>query len=231
MRERYEEAKSIVLALRPDYLTLVPEPRGAVAGVKLGVKDWRSYLRRATGDLKRDLGEAVPPLGAGLGLWDATATLESLAAVPGIDYIDLRFYPLAVGADDLLERLVTWPQRVRTIDPGKRIVLGGVWLYKGTASEPFKGVPNANVLAREAFGFWSPLDVKFLRAAAQAARASGVELITVSRPRYFFAYLDFFDPTTYRASARLLDELAAQRAASAMKRGELTDTGRAFGGM
>jgi hypothetical protein len=231
MRERYEEAKSIVLALRPDYLTLVPEPRGAVAGVKLGVKDWRSYLRRATGDLKRDLGEAVPPLGAGLGLWDATATLESLAAVPGIDYIDLRFYPLAVGADDLLERLVTWPQRVRTIDPGKRIVLGGVWLYKGTASEPFKGVPNANVLAREAFGFWSPLDVKFLRAAAQAARASGVELITVSRPRYFFAYLDFFDPTTYRASARLLDELATQRAASAMERGELTDTGRAFGGM
>jgi len=56
-------------------------------------------------------------------------------------------------------------------------------------------------------------------------------LMAASRPRYFFAYLDFFDPATYRANARLLDELAAQRAASAMERAELTDTGRAFGGM
>jgi hypothetical protein len=55
--------------------------------------------------------------------------------------------------------------------------------------------------------------------------------MAASRPRYFFAYLDFFDPATYRANARLLDELAAQRAASAMERAELTDTGRAFGGM
>ncbi|HEU5282199.1 MAG TPA: hypothetical protein VFU53_00150 [Burkholderiales bacterium] len=231
MRERYEEAKGIALALRPDYLTLAPEPRGVVAGLRFGVKDWRSYLRRATGDLKRDLGEAAPPLGAGLGVWDASATLETLAAVPGLDYIDLRSYPIVAGAQDLLERLVDWPQRVRAIDPGKRVVLGAVWLYKGSSSEPFKGLPNANAVAREAFGFWSPLDVKFLRATAQAARAGGVELMTISRPRYVFAYLDFFDPATYRASARLLDELAGQRAASAMERGALTDTGRAFGGM
>jgi hypothetical protein len=231
MRERYEEAKSIALALRPDYLTLMTEPRGAVAGQRFGVRDWRSYLQRAAGGLKSDLGDAAPPLGAGLGVWGATATLDTLAAISGIDYIDLRFYPPTAGTEDLLERLVTWPQRVRAIDPGKRIVFGGVWLYKGNAGEPFKGAPNANALARETFGFWSPLDVKFLRAAAQAARTSGVELMTVSRPRYFFAYLDFFDPATYRASARLLDELAAQRAASAMERAELTDTGRAFGGM
>jgi len=231
MRERFEEAKSIVLALQPDYLTLVSDPRADSAGLALKPRDWRGYLERASTDLRRDLGDLVPPLGAGLGMWGETATLEAFAAVPGLAYIDLRFYPTTAGKEDLLERLVTWPQRIRTIDPGKRILLSEAWLYKGGAGEPFKGAADANALAREAFGFWSPLDVKFLRATAHAARASGVELLGVSRPQYFFAYLDFFDPATYRARALLLIELAAQRAAAATQRGELTDTGRAFGAM
>jgi hypothetical protein len=126
---------------------------------------------------------------------------------------------------------VTWPQRIRAIDPGKRILLSAAWLYKGNPGGPFKGAADLDALAREAFGYWSLLDVKFLRATAHAARAGGIELLGASRPQYLFAYLDFFDPATYRARARLLLDLAAQRAATAMEHGELTDTGRAFGAM
>ena len=229
--ERYAEAKSIVLALQPDYLTLVSDPRADSAGLTLKPRDWRTYLQRASTDLRRELGDLVPPLGAGLGMWGDTATLEAFAAVPGLAYLDLRFYPATAGTEDLLGRLVTWPQRIRAIDPGKRILLSEAWLYKSTAEEPFTGTAEVNALAREAFGFWSPLDVRFLRASAHAARVSGIELLAVSRPKYLFAYLDFFDPATYRARALVLIDLAAQRAAIAMERGELTDTGRAFGAM
>lgn len=229
--ERYAEAKSIVLALQPDYLTLVSDPRADSAGLALKPKDWRAYLQRASTDLRRELGDLVPPLGAGLGVWGDTATLEAFAAVPGLAYLDLRFYPATAVTEDLLGRLVTWPQRIRAIDPGKRILLSEAWLHKSTPEEPFKGAAEVNALAREAFGFWSPLDVRFLRATAHAARLSGIELLGVSRPEYFFAYLDFFDPATYRARARVLIDLAAQRAAIAMERRELTDTGRAFSAM
>ena len=79
--------------------------------------------------------------------------------------------------------------------------------------------------------YFSDARFKFLRALAHGARVKDIELVGVSRPRHLFAYLDFFDPTTFRASARLLDELATQRAALAMQQGGLTETGRAFGGL
>jgi hypothetical protein len=230
MAERYEEARSIALALRPDYLTLLSDPAADSAGLALRARDWRAYLTRASADLRRELGDLAPPLGAGLGAWGDTTTLEAVAAVPGLAYLDLRFYPASLGGEDLLERIVLWPRRVRAIDPGKRIVLSEAWLYKGEPAAPFEGA-DIDALARESFGFWSPLDVKFLRAAAHAARASGIELLGVSRPQYLFAYVDFFDPATYRARPRVLLDLAAQRAAGAIERGELTDTGRAFGAM
>ena len=160
LRERYEEAKSIVLALQPDYLTLVSDPREDAAGLKLSPRDWRGYLQRASTDLRRELGDFVPPLGAGLGLWGETSTLETFASVPGLAYIDLRFYPARAGNEDLLDRLLAWPDRVRAIDPGKRIVLSEAWLYKSSPVESFKGTPELNIVAREAFGFWSPLDVQ-----------------------------------------------------------------------
>ena len=228
--ERYDEVKSIALALQPEYLTLVSDARTDAAGLVLGARDWRTYLARAAADLRRELGDLAPPQGAGLLMWGDTKALESYAAIPGLAYLDLRFYPAAAGGEDLLERVVTWPQRVRAIDPGKRIVLSEAWLYKGEPASPFAGA-DVDALARESFGFWSPLDVKFLRAVAYGARVAGIELLGVSRPQYLFAYLDFFDPATFRAQARVLIDLAAQRAAGAMQRGALSDTGRAFGAM
>jgi hypothetical protein len=160
-------------------------------------------------------------------VWGDAAFVDAFASVPGLAYIDLRFYPLSAGGRGMLERVLAWPDRIRAIDPSKRIVLSQAWLSKATDREPASG--TADVVARQAFGFWAPLDAKFLQSMAQAARAKDIELVGVAQPRHLFAYLDFFDPATFRANARLLDELATRRAEAAMQRGELTDTGRAFG--
>jgi len=229
--ERTEEAKSVVLAMHPDWLTLASDPQNDGAGMDMTPRDWRRYVERASGELHQQLGELVPPLGAGAGLWDEWRTIETLASLQALAYIDLRFYPLTAGKESTLDRLVSWPWRIHAIDPSKRIMLTAAWMPKPSPKESGLAAPTPDMRAREVFGFWSPLDVKFLRILARAAREGGIELLAVSRSRYLFAYLDFFDPQNYRATARTLDALSAQRAAAAMQRGELTDTGRAFGAL
>ena len=229
--ERYEEAKSLAIAMQPDYLTLVSELESDGAGMPMTAHDWRRYVEHASDQLKHELGDFMPPLGAGGGLWDDLRTIDSFASVPGLAYIDLRFYPLLAGTQSTLDRLIAWPRRIRAVDSSKRIMLTSAWMPKGSPKEVAMATPTPDMRAREAFGFWSPLDVKFLRTLAHAARDAGIDLLAISRSRYLFAYLDFFDPQSYRASARVLDALAGQRAGAAIERGELTDTGRAFGAL
>lgn len=229
--ERYAELKSIVVALQPDYLTMVSDPRGQSAGLKLNAKDWSRYVGGSTAALRHELGDFVQALGAGLGMREDIAYVDAFAAAPGVDYIDLRLYPFAIGRDNTLDRLLSWPDRVRAIDPAKRVVLSQTWLYKAAPEEAVNGTPDPAIAARDVYGFWSPLDVRYLRAVARVARLKDIELMAPRWTCYFFAYLDFYDPATFKAIPRRLMELESQRAAEAMPRDVLTDTGRTFGAL
>jgi hypothetical protein len=228
--ERYEEAKSVTLALQPDFLTLVTDPRQEAAGLKLGLRDWRNYLRKTTAALRAQLGDFTPALGAGAALSDSLELIDTLAAIPGLAYIELRVDRLATPKDNLLARLLSWPQRIRAIDPGKRILIGAAWLYKASAQEA-AAPPEPGIVARDVYSFWAPLDIEFLRTLARAARAGNIEAIVAAQPRYFFAYLDFFDPGTFRATPLLLMELVQRQAGAALSAGQLTATGKAFGAL
>jgi hypothetical protein len=230
-RERYDDAKSIALALQPDYLTLVADPLRDTAALKLTTRDWRGFLRRTTADLKAALGDFTPALGAELGLSASAELVDALAAVPGLDYIELRVDRLATQKEQFLPRLLSWPERIRSIDPGKRILIGDAWLYKAGAQEAAGAMPKPGITARDVYSFWAPLDIDFLRVLVHAARAGSMEAVVASRPRYLFAYLDFFDPTIFRATPLLLMELAERQANAAIAGARLTDTGRAFGAL
>lgn len=230
-QERAEEVKSLVIAMQPDYLTLVSDPRAHSAGLALQARDWRIYVDATATRLHQDLGDLVPPLGAGSAVSDTPVFAEAFAGIRSLSYIDLRFYRSRNGQEQLLDRLITWPRRIRTIDPDKRIVFSEVWLSKATAEETAQLAYDGAPAARASYGFWSPLDVAFLRTVARAARTQQVELIAVSRPDLLFSYVDFFDPLLFRANARQVIESAAQRAAAAREQGGLSDTGRAFGAL
>jgi hypothetical protein len=157
--------------------------------------------------------------------------VQAFAGIGRLSYIDLHLYPLAERGENDFDRLMTWPDRIRDIDPGKSIVMSELWLYKLGSNEKFKGMLDPAVSARDAFSFWSPLDQKFLRIAGRAARAKKVALIAPFGSSYFFAYVDYNDPLTFRLSARQLVDLAAQRAGAAILQNRVTETGVAFRGM
>jgi len=228
--ERAAEAKLLILAVQPDYLTLVGDPRSQ-AGLTLQPKDWRGFLDRTSVRLREELADLVPPLGAGSSLAESPLFVDAFAGISGISYIDLRFYRTAHAQVSLLDRLIAWPRAVRARDPSKRIVLSEVWLSKAADAEPPQAPYEGAAAARASYGFWSPLDVSFLRATAQAARSGGIEMLAVSRSDLLFSYVDYFDPTLFRASPRQVVDFAAQRAAAAREQGSLSDTGRAFGAL
>lgn len=231
LRERYAELKTILVALQPDYITLVSEPAAQSAGLKLSIKEWRSYVAKSIDSLSEQLGAFPTLLGAGCGLWDDFEYVQAFAGIARLRYIDLHLYPLSAGGEKDFERLLSWPERIRSIDAGKSIVMSELWLYKLGANEKFKGMLDPAVIALDVFSFWSPLDQKLLRIVARAARAQNLELVAPFWARYFFAYLDYNDPLTFRLNARQLTELAAQRAYEAILDNRVTETGGAFRGM
>jgi len=228
MRERYAELKAILLATTPDYLTLVSNPSTQSAGLNLTLKDWHAYVQRSVDALTEQLGSFPTLLGAGVGLWDDFSYAQTFAEIKGLGYIDLHLYPMVTDGQSNLERLLTWPERIRAIDASKRIILGEMWLYKAGADQRFTSATDPTIAARDVFGFWAPLDSKFLSAVNAAAREKGIELVAPSRSRYFFAYLDYNDPNSFQLRALDLLNLASQRANAAIAKGQYTETGHAF---
>ena len=230
-RERFAELKTILLALTPDYLTLVSEPRTHTAGLNLTLSDWRTYVQRSVATLIEQLGSFSTLLGAGSGLWDDFDYVQAFTGIKGLSYIDLHLYPLNTGGQSNLERLLSWPDRIRAIDGTKRIIMSELWLYKAGALERFNSVVDPTVFARDVYSFWGPLDRKLLRVVGVAAREKGIDLVAPFWSRYFFAYLDYNDPLTFNLRSSELMNLASQRAYAAILKGQYTDTGLAFRGM
>ena len=228
MRERYAELKAILLATTPDYLTLVSNPSAQSAGLNLTLNDWRAYVQRSVDALTEQLGSFPTLLGAGVGLWDDFSYAQAFTEIKGLAYIDLHLYPLTSNGQSNLERLLTWPDRIRAIDTSKRIILGELWLYKAAADQRFTSAADPSIAARDVFGFWAPLDSKFLSAVNAAAREKGIELVAPSRSRYLFAYLDYNDPNSFQLRPLDLLNLAGQRANAAIAKGQYTETGHAF---
>jgi hypothetical protein len=229
--ERYQEAKSILYAMRPDYLTLQADPTARPAGNRLLPRDWARLTQSAAERLRAETGAMDTLIGAGLGPAADTALLDALSAARGLDYVDLQLYPVWFAGQDQLQRLLDWPARVRAIDSARRVIVSETWLRKLSRNEAAKAVAEEPSQAREAYGFWAPLDQRYLALLGRAARAQAIELVGVARTRQLFAYLDFYDPTIFRLSNRALLELLQRDFDSAVRGRPPNAVGRAFGTM
>ena len=140
-------------------------------------------------------------------------------------------FPLTAGGQSNLDRLLEWPDRIRAIDPGKRIVMSELWLYKAGAGErstPSRSRPCPRATC-SASGHRSTRSSCASSVSPRARKASS--WWRRSGRDYFFAYLDYNDPLTFNLRPTALLNLASQRAYAAILNGQHTDTGLAFRGM
>ena len=229
-KERYIEAARIVDALKPDFLSLVGEPgtHNDATGLDLSVAQWVAYVRAVVERLPSDVPNHGTLLGAGAGTWESAGYFDGYARIANLDYVDLHIYPLSNGFRDYLEVASSWSRRVRSIDATKRVIIGETWLYKAGRRELAQTAANKTIFARDAYSFWAPLDVKFLRSVEALSRAEGMLMYAPFWTRYFFAYLDASSPQLAGKRPDEIMQLANLAAFAAMKAGRTTASGRAF---
>lgn len=178
-----QQVETIIREIQPDYVTVANEPstQTELTGVPLNVRDYTEFVNFILKDLDRR-GVLV---GAGTGNWDDPAYIESLAKNTSVDYIDIHLYPINRG---FTARAIQQVDIARA--NGKRILIGETWLYKAGERE-IGGASAVEIIARDVYSFWQPLDEKFLTLVVQFARHNQIEFTSPFWSKYFFAYADY----------------------------------------
>jgi len=223
-REKRQMAEIIIREIRPDLLTIENEPQTQAqnTGLPVTVATFTELVQHVVTGLDRH-GVLV---GAGTGTWDDIAYTQALART-GVDYIDLHIYPIT--GDFVVDRAFRMAEITRRA--GKRLVIGEAWLYKARERE-LGGAAVASapgLFARDVYGFWEPLDVRFVASMTSLSHHLKVDFLSFFWARHFFGYVDYTDATRSLTPTELF-RMANQAAVKGMLANppQLTQTGQAL---
>lgn len=197
--QRYTDGRVLVLTeiakrLKPDYLSFGSEPDVAASLVGLPALADAAFNERFARTVVQAVKAASPgtAIGTGVGTWLPIGDdlIARYGRIEALDYIDLHVYPVQSG---LLDRAIELARQARAA--GKKIVLSEAWLFKD--DQPLEGGGNvwADVLSRNVYSFWAPLDQRFHAALVKWAHAEKVDYIAPFSAISYFAYLPTDDQT------------------------------------
>lgn len=218
-KELRQYAETVVENIRPDYLTIInePETQEMNTGLDFSVQNVKELVEYVQDGLDR----RGTLIGAGAGTWDKIDYFQSLAQIPGLDYLDIHIYP--INHDFLVDKAIRIAKIAK--DHGKKLVLSEAWLYKvrdrelGTAT-----AASAELFARDVFSFWSPLDQKFLEAIVKLANLLKIDLCSFFWMQYFYSYLEYDEQRSALKPAQLFATVNAKAAKNILSN-TLTPTG------
>lgn len=212
--------------LSPDFLAFSEEPdtEQALTGFPIGnPANFTTFVNGVVAGV-RAAGITGVPLGAGVGSWDPRwrEYATTLAENTSLDFLDYHVYPVNF---DLMTRL--WAMADIAKAHGKRVGIGEAWMYKARDSELSQGVYFDEIFRRDAFSFWAPLDSRFLWDLVNYSHAEGLAFLSPYWSKFLHAYLSYlqYSGASY-AEVTVQSNIAA---ATAMTRGEFSETGTAYG--
>ncbi|NPV58555.1 MAG: hypothetical protein HPY75_02690 [Actinobacteria bacterium] len=217
-------AETIIRELAPDYLTVENEPgtQRSNTGLDLSVANQTAVVNGILSGLDR----SGTRIGAGAGSWDNLAYFESLAANTSLDYLDVHFYP--IQGDLVIDRAERIAEIARS--GSKDMAVSECWLYKASSAELASGqdiATAADTFARDAYGFWAPLDQDFLEVMVKLSRHLELEFMSPFWMQYLFAYLDY-DPAMAEQGYAWVQKSVANRTRIEIQAGNLSPTGEAY---
>ena len=221
---RHDDLVRIAAEIGPDFLSLGNEPatEAMLTGLSFSLQDYLAFVRETAADVDRSQGTRI---GAGTGTWEDPSYLEALTAEPSLDFIGLHLYPLSNGRTDYWLRAIEAAQAAAA--NGRAVVVGEAWLYKASPEEVAAGMAYQEVLGRDPYGFWQPLDTRFLEAVAGMADHLDLDYVSFFWSGFFFGYLEY-DSTPAGLSAPELYQRLNQEQFAGLQAGRLTETGRAY---
>ena len=103
---------------------------------------------------------------------------------------------------------------MRSVDPAKNVTIGEAWLYKASVDDLVAGVPYNTILGRDVWSFWEPLDRQYHDMLFKLMHHKDFDLAMLFWVQYYFAYIDYGDPTVEGMSGpELIAEAGATRSA------------------
>jgi len=220
----YKEMTNLnIKEFAPDYLSIINEPGTIKRNTKLEISEDRyEYLLNYVLD---SLDKSGVKIGAGAGNWDAISYFKSAAKHPAIDYIDLHIYPINGNlATEKLEEIC----KVAT-EYKKPIAVSESWLYKIEDKE-LSSITGSetNVLKRDAYSFWAPLDQKYLSVFTKFARKTNMQYCSFFWMTYFYGYVEYSEKTKnldYKEITLLVNTTSVTKN---LISGDLSSTGKVF---
>jgi hypothetical protein len=178
-----EQAQLIVDNLQPAYLSILDEPDTFSGNLHLSLDSAPSAVAVVKSELT-GLRRGTTKIGAGTGTWSDPAIDQALAAQTSIDYLSVHVYPIDHTSVDNLDQVSTI-----SIQTGKPIVLDETWLYKSEGPGLVSAAAASQAFQLDTFGFFEPLDQRFLAAMTAYARNHGFLYVSPFWSGQFFGYL------------------------------------------
>jgi hypothetical protein len=178
-----EQAQLIIDNLHPAYLSILDEPDTFSRNLGLSLDSSSAAVNVVNTELT-GLRRGTTKIGAGTGTWSDPAIDQALATGTQIDYLSVHVYPIDPTSLDNLDRVA-----VIATQTGKPVVLDETWLYKFIGSGLGSAAAASKAMQLDTFGFFEPLDARFLAAMTTYARNHGFLYVSPFWPGQFFDYL------------------------------------------
>jgi hypothetical protein len=225
--DKYRQGKrqtceAIIRELHPDYLTVANEPNGAES-LNTGITQTPQQFADTTRFILNGLEHSGTIMGSGIGTWSSMSYIEELAKIPELEYIDMHIYPVGY-----LQGAVDAAKIARANN--KRLAFAEVGLYKirdNEMGDTGKMATQATVYGRDVFGFWEPLDSKFLKVVVKMAKCNGYEFVSPFWSTYLFGYVDY-NILTKNLSYNQLRQLDNRNAYTSAASGKLSGWGETY---
>jgi fibronectin type 3 domain-containing protein len=205
---RAQTAVTIAQTMQPDYMVVLEEPdteatmsgqteAGTVAGSTSLLSGILSGLETA--------GVSGVQFGAGVGTWlsNYQQFIQSFLTLP-VNFIDMHVLPVN---DDFLPNALTIASMAAAA--GKPVTMTQTWLHK-EADDELGVLSNDQILARDPFSFWAPLDTYFLQTMVNMSYYTKMTFMDAFESLHFWAYLPYGTATENLPPSQIIAQEAQQ---------------------
>lgn len=227
-----QENALIYREIKPDYLTLVDEPKitiNRMLHLSISADVLAGWVGEVTTHLKSTGASPNTLLGAGALIWEPEELALKFAQQTNLDYVDIHLYYLTFKGEDQASKLATLVRKIREARPNMKITIGEAWLLKVGAVEPKAATPQ-EILLRDNFSFWSPLNEQFLTLLMGMAQKENISVVAPTGSQHFFANYIFGDAETAKLPSGVGSNISAtwSKALESIRSHQLSSTGKAM---
>jgi fibronectin type 3 domain-containing protein len=222
---RAQTAVTIAQTMQPDYMVLLEEPdtEATMTGqTQAGTVAGATSILSGTLSAMQTAGVSGVQFGAGVGTWlgQYQQFIQSFLTLP-VNFIDMHVLTVNNG---FLPNALSIASMAAAA--GIPVTMTQSWLHKEADSE-LNVLSNDQILARNPFSFWAPLDAYFVQTMQNMAYYTHMTYMDVFESPYFFAYLPY-GPSTENLSPSAILSQETQQSGQNMLAASFTSTAMSY---